>query len=252
MNNKKLTDYLLKAILLSIALIPLIYFNQIKDVPFKAFILGTGSWGIGLIFKMISHQLLIVRLQNKGISKLLYSSINGFLSGFFELFAAYLIIIFMKEKFVFDFNAIISFGLAIGSFETIIVVFSKDNNLLKGTALAEQSKELDKYLKNTTGIQYYVYNLIFPIIERVMATLIHISTRGLVFISIITGSILPILIALIVFIIADGLLGFYYYITGKLTTRNGLINFFIYFTILTAFSTIAFIMLSQPYRDFVL
>lgn len=252
MNNKKLTNYLLKAILLSIAIIPLIYFNQIKDVPLKAFILGTGSWGIGLIFKMLSHQLIVVKLQNKGISKLLYSSINGFLSGFFELFAAYLIIIFMKEKFVFDFNAIISFGLAIGSFETIILVFSKDNDLLKGTAIEKHSEKLVEYLKNVQGVNYYIFNLFLPIIERIMATFLHISTRGLVFLTIIICSIYPIIIALVVFIFADGLLGFYYYITDKLLTINGLIKFFIYLAILTSFSTITFMMLFQPYRDFVL
>ena len=252
MNNKQLTDYLLKTILFSIALIPLIYFNQIKEVPIKAFILGGGSWGIGLIFKMLFHQLIVVRLQNKNISKLLYSAINGLLSGFFELFVAYLIIIFMKEKFIFDFNAIISFGLAIGSLETIIVAFSKDNDLLKGTAIEKQSEKLVEYLKNAQGVKYYIFNLIFPIIERIMATFLHISTCGLVFITIITGSIAPILIALVVFIIADGLLGFYYYISGKLTTSNGLVNFFIYFTILTAVSTMTFIILIKPYKDIIL
>ena len=65
MKNKQLANYLLKVILVSIALIPLIYYNQIEEVPIKAFVLGTGSWGIGLIFKMISHQLIVVPLQSK-------------------------------------------------------------------------------------------------------------------------------------------------------------------------------------------
>ncbi len=242
----------MKVILLFIAIIPLLYFNQIRGVPFKVFILGTGSWGIGLIFKMLSHQIIVVRLKNKNIPKLLYSAINGLLSGFFELFAAYLVITLMKEKFAFNFNAIISFGLAIGSLETIIVVFSKDNDLLKGTALEKQSEELVGFVKNIQGVNYYIFNLFFPIIERVLATFLHISTRGLVFLTIITGNIYPIIIALIIFIIADGILGFYYYITDKLTTKNGLVKFFIYFSLLTSVSTIIFIVLSQSYKDFVL
>ena len=252
MNSKKLTDYFLKIILLSVALIPLVYFNQVKNVPVKAFILGTGSWGIGLIFKMISHQLIVKKLQFKNISPLIYSSVNGFLSGFFELSAAYLIIILMKDKFVFNFDAIISFGLAIGSLETIIVVFSKDNGLLKGTAIEKHSEKLVEYLKTTQGADYYIFNLLFPVIERINAAFIHISTRGLVFLTIITGNIYPILIALFVFIIADGVLVFYYYVMDKLLTKTGLIKFFIYITILSVFSFLIFIILAAPYRDFVL
>ena len=122
----------------------------------------------------------------------------------------------MKEKFLFDYNAIICFGLAIGSLETIIVASSKDNDLLKGTALETRSEKLVEYLYNLQGCKYYIFNIVFPIIERVMATFLHISTRGLVFITIITGCIIPTLIALVVFIIADGLLGYYYYLSGKL------------------------------------
>ena len=252
MDKRVFTDYLKKAILLFLAVIPILYFNQIKGVPLKAFILGTGSWGIGVIFKMLSHQLFVVRLKNKKIPKLLYSAINGLLSGFFELFAAYLVIILTKDKFTFDFNAIISFGLAIGSLEAILVVFSKDNDLLKGTVLEKQSEELVEYVKNMQGINYYIFNLFFPIIERGLATFIHISTRGLVFLTIITGSIYPIVIALIVFIIADGILGFYYYITDKLSTKIGLVKFFIYLSILTLLSTITFMLLSQSHKDYVL
>ncbi|MHB2147887.1 hypothetical protein ACX8XP_02400 [Calditrichota bacterium LG25] len=252
MNKKKLTVYLAKIILLFLAIIPLLYFNQVRGVPFKVFLLGTGSWGIGLIFKMLSHQLIVVRLKNKNLPKLVYSAFNGLLSGFFELSAAYLIITLMKEKFAFDFNAIISFGLAIGSLETIIVVFSKDNDLFKGTALEKESEKLVEYVKNLQAVDYYTFNFLYPIIERVLATFLHISTRGLVFLTIITGSIYPIIIALIVFIIADGLLGFYYYITDKLSTKKGLIQFFIYIFILTLLSTLIFIVLSQSYKDFVL
>ncbi|NPA68938.1 MAG: hypothetical protein GXO50_10055 [Chlorobi bacterium] len=252
MDKKQLTDYLVKVILLFFAIIPLLYFNQIRGVPFKAFIFGTGSWGIGLIFKMFSHQLIVVRLKNKNLPGVLYSAVNGLLSGFFELFAAYLIITLTKEKFAFDFNAIISFGLAIGSLEIIIVVFSKDNNLLKGTALEKQSEELVEYVKNIQGVNYYIFNLFFPIIERVIATFLHISTRGLVFLTIITGSIFPAFIALIVFIFADGLLVFNYYLTDKLSSEIGIVKLFIYLAVLTSLSTIIFIVLSQPYKNFVL
>ena len=65
MKYKQLSNYSIKVILALIALLPLIYYNQIEAVPIKAFILGTGSWGIGLIFKMLAHQLIVVPLQYK-------------------------------------------------------------------------------------------------------------------------------------------------------------------------------------------
>ncbi len=240
MNESRTTDYLLKAVLLFIALIPLIYFNQIRSVPLKVFALGTGSWGLGLIFKILSHQLVVVRLQNKGLPKLLYSSINGFLSGFFELLAAYLIILLMKEKLAFDFNAIISFGLAIGSLEILIVVFNKNNNLFEGTALENSSKKTMEYFRNSTGIEYFILNFVLTIYERILALFLHISTRGLVFITIFTGNILPIGFALLVFTITDGPLVFYYHVTGKLTTRKGVVELITYLTILTIISVFVF------------
>ena len=151
MKNSKSEDYILKVILLLIAIIPIIYFNQVESVPVKAFILGTGSWGIGSILKIAAHQLIVVKLQDKNRSIFLTSLTNGFLSGFFELLAAFVIILLMKDKFVFDYNAIISFGLAIGSFESIVVVFNKGNDLLKGTALEKSSQKIVRYKDSLQG-----------------------------------------------------------------------------------------------------
>ncbi len=249
MKNKKLEDYILKFILLLIAIVPLIYFNQIKSVPIKAFILGTGSWGFGCIFKIIAHQLIVVQLHNKNKPIFFTSIINGLLSGIFELFAAFAIILLMKHKFEFDYYAIICFGLAIGSFEIIITGFSKGNDLFKGTSLEESSGKLVEYLENLQGIKHYIFNLFLPITERIMATFLHISTRGLVFVTIITGSAIPLLVALIVFIIADGPLGYYYHLSGKLATSRGYMKIHLYLFILTIISTAAFFILIIPHKS---
>jgi hypothetical protein len=248
MKTKKTEDYILKAILLLIAFIPLIYFNQIKSVPIKAFILGTGSWGFGCIFKIIAHQLIVVPLQKKNKSIFLTSLTNGLLSGIFELAAAYIIILLMIEKFIFDFNAIICFGLAIGSFESIIVVFNKGNDLFKGTSLEESSGKLLEYLENLDGVKHYFFNLILPVLERVLATFIHIATRGLMFLTIITHSVIPLLIAFVAFIVADGILGYYYHISGRLATSKGYIQIHFYLFILTIIISAIFFNLIIPYK----
>lgn len=252
MGNNKAEDFILKAILLLIAIIPIIYFNQIENVPLKAFILGTGSWGFGLIFKMIFHRFVVLQMQNKNKSLALTSVTNGLISGICELSAAYVIIWLMKDKFSFNYYAIIAFGLAIGSLESIIVAFNRENNLFKGTALEESSKKVLEFLHNLKGRKYYCFNIMLPIIERTMATFIHISTRGLVFITIITGNVIPFLIALFVFIIADGYLGYYYHLSGKLATGIGIIQIYLYLIVLTIISTIIFITLINPYKDIAL
>ncbi len=201
---------------------------------------------------MLLHQFIVVKLQSKEISKLTVSFTNGLISGLSELSAAFFVIIFMKDKIAFDFNAIISFGLAIGSLEIFVVVFSKNNELLKGSDIEKNSKRLVEYIRNVRGVKYYIYNFFIPVIERIAATFLHISTRGLIFITIITGKIYPSLIALGVFIVADGLLTYYYYITDKISTHKGIISLISYIVVLAFISTMVFLILSQPFKDFVL
>ena len=251
MKDKKNVDYVVNVILLLLAILPLIYFNQVESVPIKAFILGAGSWGFGNIFKILAHQIVTVRLHNKNKSVLLNSISNGFLSGFFELFAAYLLIFLTIDKFDYNYNAVICFGLAIGSLEIIVAVF-KGPSLFKGTTLEKSIEKLEEYLDNLHGIKHYFFNLILPIVERVIATFIHISTRGLVFITIITGNAFPFIIALIVFIIADGILGYYYHITGRLATSKGYIKIHLYLFILTVISTAIFFIWVSPYKEIAL
>jgi hypothetical protein len=251
MQNERFENSVLKAILVTIAVVPILYFNQIENVPIKAFILGSGSWGIGLVFKMISHQLIVVKLHKKKVPLIYESIANGVISGLFELLGAFVVIVVMLPKFAFNYNSIICFGLAIGSLETIIVAFGGDN-LLTGTTLESSSVRLSKQLKNSEGIKYYSDNYALPVIERILATFIHISTCGMIFLTIITNSIFPALVAFIVFIIADGLLGYYYVISGKIITRKDLYRLYIYLFILTVISTIYFFVKIDPYKDIAL
>lgn len=252
MNHRKQIDILLKITLIIIAVAPVFYMNRIENVPFTAFILGTGSWGIGLIFKMIAHQLVVVQLNKHHASPVRLSAINGFLSGLFELAAAAGIILLMKDRFVFDYKAIISFGLAIGSFESLIVAFNSGDNLLKGTALEKSSEAINRRLENMQGKQQLVYHYFLPALERVLSTCIHISTRGLVFVALFGMTLFPIILSLLVFIVADGFLGYYFNITGKLLTDKGYVQLYGYLFLLTVFVTSIFFLLIAPYKNMVL
>lgn len=252
MNHRKQIDILFKITLVIIAVAPILYFNQIENVPFKAFIFGTGSWGIGLILKMFAQQLVVVPLDKHKAPPLLVSIINGFLSGLFELSAAVGIILLMKNRFVFDYNSIISFGLAIGSFESLIIAFNSGDSLLKGTALEKTTEKISQRIEKTIGIKQLVYHYFFPVLERILATFIHISTRGLVFVAFLGISPFPIVIALAVFIVADGVLGYYFNISGKLLRDKGFVKVYMYLFLLTVFVTSIFLLLIDPYKDVVL
>lgn len=252
MKQRKHINVLLKITLVIISVAPVLYLHQIESVPFKAFILGTGSWGIGLILKMIAHQLVLVPLQKHNSSPLVVSIINGFISGIFELSAAAGVIFLMKDKFAFDYYSIIGFGLAIGSFESLIIAFNSGESLLKGTALEKTTEQISQQYENAKGFKQLLYYYFYPVLERVLATLIHISTRGLIFVAVFQISLFPIIIALVVFIIADGLLGYYFNITGKLLTNKGFFQVYIYLVLLTAFVSITFFFLIAPYKELII
>jgi len=249
MNQRKQIDFLSKTTLIVIAIGPILYYNQIENVPLKAFILGTGSWGIGLIFKMITHQLIVVRLSDRSFPQIIVSFTNGFLSGLFELGATVAVILLVKDKFVFDYKAIISFGLAIGSFESLIVALNFNNNLMKGTALEKTTEAMERRLEKVKGIKLFIYQFIFPVAERILCIFLHISTRGLIFVSFLSKTIFPIPIALLVFIIADGILGYYFQISGKLLTDKGFAKLYVNLFILTAIVTTTFFILILPYKN---
>ncbi len=244
----KMSNTLIKIIFTILAIVPIIYYNKIEDVPFKVFILGTGSWGIGLVFKMLGHHFIVTKLHKKKVKPIYESLANGIISGFFELFGAYLMIILMLPKFEFDYNSIICFGLAIGSLETLIVGFNGDN-LLKGTTLEPSANKLIHHLKNLKGYQYYFGNYVLPIAERILASFIHISTRGMIFLVVITGSIVPAIIALIIFVIADGLLGYYFMISEKFIENKKYFYLYINLFILAAISSVYFFSQMNYYKD---
>ena len=243
-----LEEIISKILLVVIAILPILYFHIIKDIPIKAFIFGAGSWGIGSIFKIFAHQLVVKKLSNKKTNNLNVSIANGFVSGISELGGAFLIILLViaLKKFTFTFDSILAFGIGIGSLETLLVVYKNTSALLKGTSLEESSIKFEEAFKIMEMHNHFII-IYIPIIERILATLIHISTRGLVFITVFSQNIFPTIIAIVVFIIADGFLGYNYLVNNKLITKKGLNKFYYYLFILTIISFTIFIILIQPY-----
>lgn len=233
--------FLTRSIIFLIAVLPLAYLNLEMKVPVKVFLFGTGSWGIGCILKMVAYALFVQPLHQKGRPLKAVALLNGFLSGLFELSASVLIILLVRHKYTFDLPSIIGFGLAIGAFESLIVVFSSGNELFKGTSLEKSSAETIRFLEGLRGSKSVFFNVVLPVAERMIATTLHVATRGLVFAALFSRTLPPFLAALAVFIIADGWLGYYFHATGRLSTEKGYLKIHLYLLMLALVSIAAYI-----------
>lgn len=91
---------------------------------------------------------------------------------------------------------LIGFGTAAGTVEAIILPFMQ--NPLKGTPLEAHSSEVIQKSSDNSLIQW------MSVIERLLALFLHIGTRGLVYISFISGNIIPAILAVITFALVDG------------------------------------------------
>ncbi len=248
MGKPRTSAFVLRLLLLAAALLPLIFFYEVWHVPVKVFLLGTGSWGFGVIFKMLFHQLLLRPKERRGGPLLRHSLVNGFLSGFFELLAALAVILLTREKVVYDHHGMIAFGTAIGSLEMLLVVFSRGDELLRGTVLEGPAARMRALTERATGIERLLLQLLYPFLERVMAMLIHVATRGLLFITLVTGHILPLLAALLIFVLADGILGTWFYLTGRLEKREGIDRFMGWLFLLALTGMALFLYLDEVFQ----
>ncbi|MDM7924760.1 MAG: hypothetical protein QUS35_01975 [bacterium] len=233
--------FLTRSIIFLIAVLPLAYLSLEMKVPVKAFLFGTGSWGIGCILKILAYSLFVQPLHQKGRSLKAVALLNGFLSGLFELSASVLIILLVRHKYTFDPPSIIGFGLAIGAFESLIVVFSSGNELFKGTSLEKSSAETIRFLEGLRGSKSFLFNMVCPVTERMIATTLHVATRGMVFTALSSRTPLPFLAAMAVFVVADGWLGYYDHATGRLSTERGYLKIHLYLLMLALVSITAYI-----------
>jgi hypothetical protein len=86
---------------------------------------------------------------------------------------------------------------------------------------------------------YHEY--VLPFVERALATGIHVGTRGLVYIAYHTTNAIPVAIALIAFLLADGIVGYRLIYQGKLNSSWQLHKFLIFLSFLALLLLVAFL-----------
>ena len=189
----------------------IVWLRTARGVPFVSFIYGSGSWGFGCLLKMLLYHSWIRRLRHDGQRILGVSVLNGLVSGVTELGVALVFFLCLKDL---TFYQVVAFGIGIGAIEAWVVATT--SNPLKGTALESASLQLESTVESLRGVRRFIHGYGLPYAERLIATAIHVGTRGLVYVSVRSGSPLPFALGLLVFIVADGVVGYRLLHQGKL------------------------------------
>jgi hypothetical protein len=179
-----------------VGVIPVVILILYFDVPRKL-ILGWGilSWIIGVAcLKMPIYHLFVVKFLHKRLSNKWLGITQGLISAFSELGSAFIFFQFVLPDL--SLPQLIGFGVAAGAVESIVLPFI--GNPLIGTPLEENTVNMEQKVSSDLSMQW------MAVIERVIAMVIHISSRGLIYVSMIKFSLLPGLIAVLTFAAVDG------------------------------------------------
>jgi hypothetical protein len=179
------------------------YLHYAKGVPFKCFIYGSGSWGFGCVLKLALYQGVVRRLRHDPSHIMGTSALNGLVSGVTELGLALVFFAFLP---VLSFWEVVAFGVGIGTIEAFVV--GTTSNPLKGTALEKSADELAATVARLSGGRHFVYGYLLPFTERLIAAVIHVGTRGLVYVGYLSSNPWPFLMAMAAFFLADGIIGY--------------------------------------------
>lgn len=194
--NTRLQTLLPTVASIAVGIIPVFILIHYFGVSRKL-IIGWGvlSYVVGVTaFKLPVYHLFVVRLLHGKLSNVWLSVSHGFVSAISELGAAFLFFIFVVPELTLA--ELIGFGIAAGAVEAIMLPFIQ--NPLKGTPLEEHSSEV---------LQRSSANRLIPwmsVLERALALLPHVATRGLVYISFISGNMIPAVLAVLTFALIDG------------------------------------------------
>jgi hypothetical protein len=233
--NSKRTAMIAKVGCLVVGAAPVLYIYFAHDIRLKYFVFGSGSWGFGVLLKMLFHATVMKRFTKEQLATQRVAFLSGFVSGLTELGLAIVFLAFLGEL---TFWQVMAFGAGIGAVEAWVVATTP--NLLKGTVLEEGVQSLESAIAALPTTQRLLWEGIVPISERILALAVHITTRGLVYITCRTLNVVPALLALSVFVLADGIIGFWVLVQPGSDRIRRLAQFYFWFTVIAAVSAAVF------------
>ncbi|MBM2815388.1 MAG: hypothetical protein HW421_2150 [Ignavibacteria bacterium] len=190
-----LTKHLPSAASVAVGIVPLIILIFWFDVSRKIIGKGAFAYAVGAVgIKLPLYHLLVVKVLHKNLSNRWLAVSQGFISALSELGATLYFFIYIVPELTF--TELIGFGIVAGSVEAFILPFMK--NPLQGTPLESHAGETNYKSSGNLRIQW------LGVVERVLASLIHTTTRGLLYISFSTGNLIPGTLAVVAFSSIDG------------------------------------------------
>lgn len=215
----------------------IVYLVGIKGVLWKVLILGSGSWGVGCIAKMILYHLVVRRLSHEGKNLRWVAALQGMISGITEIGAAVAFFLLFRPL---EFLEVVAFGAGIGAIEALLVV--TPGSPLKGTALEKAALERDRAVKNLPRRQQIIHDELASTIERMIAGAIHVGTRGLTYVAVASGIYGILAFPIAVFLAADGI-GYFKGFRGHFKNPALVWHFYVFLAAVATFTVFLFIWL---------
>ncbi len=178
-----------------VGLLPIFILIPFFGVSRKIIAKGAIAYALGAVgFKLPLYHLFVVRVLHKRLSHRFLAIAQGAVSAFSELGAALCFFLFVVPEMTFA--ELVGFGVASGSLEAIILPFMK--NPLEGTPLEDHARETGSTITESSRLEW------FGVLERFLASIVHTATRGLVYVSTVTGNPIPAALAILGFASIDG------------------------------------------------
>lgn len=217
---------------IAVGIIPVFVLIYYFGVPRKL-IIGWGvlSYIVGVTaFKMPIYHFIVVKMLHGRLSNFWLSVSQGLVSALSELGSAFLFFVLVVRTMTL--TQLIGFGVAAGAVEAVMLPFIQ--NPLKGTPLEKHSSEVSERSSTDRLIPW------MAVLERGLAFLPHVASRGLLYISFSTANIVPGLLGILTFASIDGRAYYAHLERWQFDNLQVLAGIYRYLGFVGAFQTVCF------------
>ena len=181
---------------IAVGIVPIVVLERWFGVPRKVTVgFGVLAWAVAVAAKAIVHHLVVDRAVRRGVDHRTASVILGVLSAAAELGVAAPFFVFVWHPPTLP--QLIGFGAGAGMAEAVMMPFM--TNPFKGSTLEAHSTDVFTRSAGAALIQW------LNVLERIWATLLHVSSRALVYFTITSANPVPACVAVCGFACVDGM-----------------------------------------------
>lgn len=231
--------YLTAAASIVVGITPVVVLERWFGVPRKITVgFGVLAWAAAVGAKAIVHQFVVDRSVRTGANHRFVSVMHGLLSAVAELGVAATVFVLLWQPATLP--QLIGFGVGAGMAEAVMLPFLR--NPFKGSTLEAHSVDVFTRSARDAAIQW------LAVLERIWATLLHVSSRGLVYLTITSTNPLPAAIAILGFACVDEVAYYGHLQKWRFDQVRTLRLVHAYLATVAALLTGAFILFTRVYR----